>query len=250
MSEWFEKFFDGLYAEVLENTFDEARTLNQARMVRKILSLRKNQHVLDIPCGMGRLTILLARMGLEMTGLDLVPSYIRKARREAKKQKLDITFVQADMRDIDFDGEFDAAFNWFTSFGYFSDADNLLFLKKVLKALKPGGRCLIEMINKSRILSHPQFESDEMRGGVRVINRPGYYDGESSRMSSTWKFIKGKKSESYRIELKHFNGAEIRSLLKKAGFREIKLFGHPPLGRLTRHSRRLIAVAKRPAKDC
>ena len=107
------------------------------------------------------------------------------------------------------------------------------------------------MINKSRILSHPQFnKSDEMRGGVRVINRPGYYDGGSSRMTSTWKFIKGKKSESYRIKLKHFNGADIRSLLRAAGFRDIKLFGHPPLGRLTRHSRRLIAVGKRPAKDC
>jgi ubiquinone/menaquinone biosynthesis C-methylase UbiE len=246
MAEWFEKFFGGLYAEVLAAMFDEKQNLEQARLIKRLLKLRKGQKALDIPCGMGRLTIPLATMGLEMTGLDLVPSYIRKARRRAKKERPAIRFIQGDMRDIEFENEFDAAFNWFTSFGYFSDEDDLLFLKKVLKALKPGGRFLIEMINKSSVLSHPHFAFDEMRGGVRVINRPVRLDRQKSRMTSTWKFIKGRKRERHTITLRHYNGADIRRLLRKAGFRDITLFGHPPLGRLMRHSRRLIAMGTKP----
>jgi hypothetical protein len=43
-----------------------------------------------------------------------------------------------------------------------------------------------------------------------------------------------------------FNGAEIRALLRAAGFREVKLFPNPPLGPFTRHSRRMIAVGSKP----
>ena len=76
MSEWYEKFFDGLYARVLPKTFDETRSLEHARMVKKLLRVRKGGRVLDIPCGTGRLTIPLARMGLAMTGVDLSRGHV------------------------------------------------------------------------------------------------------------------------------------------------------------------------------
>jgi len=34
MAEWFEQFFEGLYARVLSNQFEEAKTLRQARLVK------------------------------------------------------------------------------------------------------------------------------------------------------------------------------------------------------------------------
>lgn len=147
-SEWYRHFFDGLYAEVLPKTFDGPRTLRQARTVKRLLRVRRGQRVLDIPCGQGRLTIPLAVMGLRMTGVDLTALYIRCARRQGKRAGLDVHFLQCDMREIDFDGEFHAAFNWFGSFGYFSDADNLAFTRRVLRALRPGGRFLVEGLNK------------------------------------------------------------------------------------------------------
>ena len=248
MPEWFENFFDGLYAKVLSRQFDEAQTQKQVRVVARLLKLRKNQKVLDIPCGIGRLTIPLAKMGFEMTGVDLAASYIKEAQKLARKENLKIRFMTCDMRDINFDGEFDAAFNWYTSFGYFSDTDNFLFLQRIFKALRPGGKFLIEMINKSCVLSHFPHKSDEVRGGVRIITTHHRYDAKSSRFISRWKLIKGKKTESYIIEHKMFNGMEIRSLLRVAGFRDIRLYGRPPVGRLTRHSRRLIALANKPVK--
>ncbi|MCK4849796.1 MAG: methyltransferase domain-containing protein [Phycisphaerae bacterium] len=245
-SQWYQTFFDGLYAKVLPKTFDQQTTLKQARIVKRLLRLRKDQRALDIPCGLGRLTIPLAQMGLDMTGVDLTESYLWRARRLAKKNHLNIRLVHSDMRDIAFDSEFDAAFNWFGSFGYFSDADNLAFAKRVFQALKPGGRFLVEGINKSWLLSHFRRRMEQTVGGVRItyLNR---WDAKTSRVSCTWILCKGSKTERRQISLREYNGSEIRFLLRTAGFRDIELYGNPPLGRFTRHSRRLIAVARHPS---
>jgi len=245
MAEWFDGFFDGIYANVLANTFDERRTARHVRIVKRLLKLRRGQSALDVPCGMGRLTIPLARMGLDMTGVDLTPLYIRRARRAAKKEGLPVRFIQSDMRAIDFDGEFHGALNWFGSFGYFSDAENLAFARQVFRALRPGGRFLIDGINKSWILSHFRPRSDEMRGRVRVQTE-SKWNARKGRVVSTWTLTKGAKTERLRVDMWIFNGADIRRLLRAAGFREIELYGYEPLGRLSRHTRRIIAVGRRP----
>ena len=246
MPEWFETFFDGLFTDVLAKRYDESQSLAHARVVKRVLELRKGQHALDVPCGMGRLTIPLAKMGLVMTGVDLTAPYLRRARRAAKGKGLDTRFVLADMRDIAFDAEFDAAFNWFGSFGYFSDTDNVRFCKRVWQALKPGGRFLIEGMNKSWLLAH--FRSGPQQdtiGGVRVVTR-NRWDAATGRVHGTWTYSKGHTTERHRMSMRIYDGTEIRAVLRAAGFRDIRLFGYPPLGRFTRHSRRLLAVGRRP----
>ena len=249
MAEWFERFFEGLYGRVLTGTFDAARTLQQAHTVRTLLRLRKRQQALDIPCGIGRLTLPLARAGMEMTGVDLTAAFLRRAHREARRRGLHVRLVQRDMRDIDFNGEFDAAFNWSGSFGYFSDMDNLAFCRKVLQALKPGGRFLVEGMNRSWLLTHFRRRIvTDSRNGVRIDQRHNRYDPKTCRVESLWVMSRGSCVERHRIKMWIFNGMSIRALLRAAGFEEIRLFGYPPAGPLTRHSRRIIAVARRPAE--
>ena len=243
---WYQAFFDGLYAKVLPKTFDEATTLKQARIVKRLLKLRKGQRALDIPCGLGRIALPLARAGVNVTGVDLTGLYIRRARKQAKAEALNIEFIQGDMRDISFNAEFDAAFNFFGSFGYFSDADNLAFAKRVFQSLKPGGRFLIEGINKSWLLAHFRQRTEQTIAGIRIVQQ-GQWNARTGRVFSTWTFHGERTRERHRLSMRIYNGADMRSLLRAAGFRDIKLYGAPPLARFTRHSRRLIAVARRPS---
>lgn len=245
VAQWCEEFFGGLYYRVLKNQRAEADSVAQARTIRKLLRVRKGARVLDVPCGMGRITVPLARMGLRMTGVDFEGRFIREARRRAAGEGLDVRFVKGDMHEIAFDGEFHAAFNWFTSFGYGSDDDDRIFLEKVFRALKPGGRFLLEHMNKSWLLSHFKESSDETVGGVRVENSRKW-DGRSGRVVATWVLTRGAKTERHRLSIRIFNGAEMRKLLRSVGFRDIELLGGPSPGRFTRHSRRMIAVARRP----
>jgi SAM-dependent methyltransferase len=251
-AEWYEEFFDNTYAKVLATQFDASRTARQVDIVKRLLKLRKGQRVLDIPCGMGRLTLPLARMGLRMTGVELAASYVRRARRLAARDSLDVRFIRRDMREIDFDGEFHAAFNWFGSFGYFPDDENLAFARRVLRALRPGGRFLIETPNKSFLLSHFRGHSDDMIGGVRIVH-DARFDPHTSRTHDTWTMTRAGKTTRREISIRMYNGTEMRELLREAGFRDIQLFGFgrsKPLGRFTRHSQRLLAVGRRPKGRC
>jgi len=258
MSEWPRRYFSDLYGRQLAAQFTREQSEKQARVVMSALQLRKGMCVLDMPCGFGRITLPLARRGLAMTGVDLTPSYLARARRSARRacppaarrENLDIRFLKCDMRRIEFHGEFDAAFNWFTSFGYYSDEENLLCLKKVCEALKPGGRLLIETANVSWLLSHFLAHSEQTIGGMRIVHSRRY-DARRSRISQTRTiFYRGRRTRSSDC-VRFYTGTEMRRLLRRAGFGDIRLHGHnrlddPPSARFTRHSRRLIAVARRP----
>lgn len=244
-TEWYETFFDGMYSYVLAAQFDRQQSLDHARLVRKLLKLRKGQRVVDIPCGQGRLTIPLAETGLQMTGVDLTESFLKTARRKSQKERLRIRYVHSDMRNIEFDEEFHAAFNWFGSFGYFSDADNLVFCKKVFNALRPGGRFLVEGPNKTRIKNDFIERTEQNINGVSIKARNKWHRNKN-RILSEWTFTRGGKRERHRVDVRVFDAAEIRSLLRAAGFHNIECYGRPPLGRFTRHSRRLMAVGRKP----
>ncbi len=244
MSAWYETFFDGLYGQVLADSSRDEGAAEQARLVKRLLEARKGQRVLDVPCGEGRLTIPLARMGLEMTGVDFTQRYLRRGRRLARQEGLEVRWVHGDMRDVDFTDEFHGAFNWFGSFGYFSDADNLRVCQRVLAALRPGGRFLIEGINKSWLLTHLRRTDDSLHGKVRIVTR-NRWDPRTHRIHSTWTLSKGNRTERHKIVMRIFNGGDIRTLLRAAGFRDVRLSTRPH-GRFTRHSRRLIAVGRKP----
>jgi SAM-dependent methyltransferase len=250
--EWFQSFFSGLYGRVLERAFDEARTRQQAETLHKVLGLRKGRRVLDIPCGMGRLTLPLAKMGMRMTGVDLTGSYLRRARLAAQKAGVSARFLRSDMRRIEFDSEFDAAFNWFTSIGYFSDEEDLDFCRRVCRALRPGGLFAVETMNKTWLLPRFVKKMSDKVGDVEIThcNR---WDTASSRTSDVWTFRRGQKVERHRISLRLYSAPELRRLLRAAGFREVRAFAVPPPGEaayplspVTRASRRIIVVGRRP----
>ncbi len=242
---WHRTFFDGLYGKVLAALFEPERSLNEARLIKRLAGWRKGQRVLDVPCGQGRLTIPLAEMGLRMTGVDQCESYVLQARRTAQSQGVDLRFECGDMRKIEFDAEFDGAFNWFGSFGYFSDEENLRFLRRVFAALKPRGVFVLEGMNKSWLLDNFRSRRTEQVGGVTLTHR-SRWDKRTSRIRDTWSLSAGTQEEVHVVTMRIYNGTEIRSVLQGAGFREIRLYGYPKLGRLTRHAKRWIAIGRRP----
>ena len=241
---WFEGFFAGLYGDVLPATFDASETLEHARIVRRLLGLRPGQHVLDVPCGTGRIAIQLAAMGIQVTGVDLSAAYLERARSDAKRAGVSVRFLNGDMRAIECDRELDAAFNWFGSFGYFSERENLAFARRVQRALRPGARFLVEALNKPWLLRQHRPEWRETHGGVQIVSRWSF-DARTSRMRDRWTLSKGARVEEHRISVRLFSGPELRRLLLAAGFAEVALYGYPPVGKLGARSRRLIAVARK-----
>lgn len=245
---WFEEFFSELYGEVLASSYPPARTLRDARTIRRLLRLRAGQSVLDIPCGMGRIAIPLAMSGLRVTGVDQSVGYLRRARSAARGAGVHVRWVSSDMRGIDFTEEFDAAFNWFGSFGYFSNRDNLEFTRRVHDALRPGGRFLVEGFNATWLAKHHVGRWEDSRGGVHIaaLSR---WDAGTRRMRDLWTISDGQRTEQHRVSVRVFDAKEIRNLLREAGFARVAVFGYYPVGPVTRATRRMIAVAEKSSSN-
>jgi SAM-dependent methyltransferase len=100
-------------------------------------------------CGSGRHSLELRRRGFEVVGTDISSDLIEIARRDAAEADLEAEFVQADLRDLDYEDEFDLVLNLNDgAIGYLeSDEENRRTFEVISRALRPGGRNLVQLPN-------------------------------------------------------------------------------------------------------
>src|SRR5713101_5655453 len=110
-STWYVDFFSNDYLEVYRHQFTPERAEKEVAFAEKALQLTKGARVLDLCCGHGRHSVLLARHGFDVTGLDLSAEYIELTRQAARAATVTVHAIAADMRQIPFDNYFDAIVN-------------------------------------------------------------------------------------------------------------------------------------------
>jgi len=124
---------------------------NQKRWGEELISkinFKGNERVLDIGCGDGVLTALIASRVPEghVLGIDSSPEMINLAKTLFPQEKHpNLEFKVLDVREMDFEREFDVVFSnaclhWVK--------DHLPVLEKIKKSLKPGGRIYLQMGGK------------------------------------------------------------------------------------------------------
>ena len=241
---WTQTFFTDLYRRVgLEDKLDFGPI--EAKAVKKALKLRKGNKVLDICCGIGRHAVPLAEMGLRVTGLDYNASYLRRARALARRAGVEVRFIKGDMREIDFDSEFNAVVNLFTSFGYYDDETNQRILESIARALKPRGHLMIDVMNKDWLMANYQkWRVTESKDCILLNDHE--FDPLRSRMKSRWRCIKGDKViEMGEFELRLYSAPELGQSIEAAGMEVVDVYGGLELEPFCRESRRLVMVGRK-----
>lgn len=105
-----------------------------------VLGLPAGSRILDVPCGQGRHSHLLAEAGYNVDGLDFSEHLLRIARKRGTGRML--RYTRGDMRKLPakWAGRFDAVLNLFTSFGFFTNpSDDAKVIEQFARALRPGG---------------------------------------------------------------------------------------------------------------
>ena len=217
-SDWFDGFFEHEWLDYLALGNDEWTAKTVAFLVEQ-LGLHAGSRVLDVACGRGRVAIPLAQHGCRVTGIDLSPRSLQGAREAADAAGVDLELVHLDMRELDFEEQFDAAINLFTSFGYFEDErDDRRVLAAIAQSLVPGGVFLIDHLNTIALMERFRARDwREFEDGTLFLEARNY-DQLRGRHEATWTFV---RPDGSRSELKHsFRGytpAEFRALLEDAG---------------------------------
>lgn len=122
--------------------------LNDLSFYTKWLPKNKEAKILELCSGTGRLTLPLAKLGFNFTGVDIMPSMLEQAKRNAAQENVEITYIEADIRFLDINEKFDLIFIPFNSIHHLYQNEDLLAVFEVVKKhLKKDGLFLFDCYN-------------------------------------------------------------------------------------------------------
>jgi SAM-dependent methyltransferase len=239
---------DGFWQATLPVLFPKERLQAAAGEVDKVLALSgaaAGCAVLDLPCGVGRHSLELARRGFRVTGVDRTRLYLQRAAEVARSEGLQLELVQEDMRAFHRPAAFALVLNLFTSFGYFEDPlEDRRVVENLHASLQPGGALVMDMMGKE-VLARVFRERDWQRIGDLLVLEERRVQRDWSWIDSRWTLIGPENRVEVDLSHRLYSAAELGELLRGVGFRSVEFFGDLAGGPYDPNALRLVAVARR-----
>lgn len=220
------------------------RSDREAARLAEWLELAPGSRVLDLACGHGRHANRLARMGHRVTGVDITRGFLDAARAEAAAWGVDVAYRHGDYRELADVGAFDAVYNVFTALGYFGDEDDRRVLAAAARALKPGGRFLIDTISRDAVLRKFSESRAQAFGEDGLLAEFSRWDARSGRLHTRWAIHRDGRRRVSTHSVRLYTPQELTRLLAEAGLTVTAHHGDWSGAEPTLDSWRIILVAR------
>jgi SAM-dependent methyltransferase len=201
--------------------------------------------VLELGCGTGRLSLPLARAGHTVTGVDLSPAMLARAREklaaEPEEVRRRVTFVEGDIRELDLQPSppRDLVIAPFRVLQHFVSGDEQLRVLSVARRqLRPGGRLVLDVFNPSyplmtrdrsaEVEDTPERALADGRTIRRTVRIAGMHWAEQVTDVELIYYVRtGDRTERVvqAFPMRWFTPAELTHLVARAGFRLDALYG-------------------------
>jgi cyclopropane fatty-acyl-phospholipid synthase-like methyltransferase len=254
---WYESFFHGVTLDLWRRAIPPEQTQREAEFLFGQLNCDQGAHVLDVPCGNGRLSFELARRGLKVTGVDISEEFIDEA-QSIQSRRIDPSadadgtdpmagpeFILGDMRLVEGSSTYDAGYCFGNSFAFLGHDATEDFLRAVARALKTGARFIIHtgMAAESVL---PEFEEQSCHelGDLSLTIKERYLANESC-IDSEYIFEQDGKKETRVAREWIYTVAEMRRMLARAGFDVLNLYGSLKCEPYNLGTRELFIVSER-----
>lgn len=195
-------------------------------------TLMKHQpgRILDLGCGPGLYTEILAAKRNQCVGIDFAPAAIAYAKKHASHN---CEYLQGDIRKIDFGTGYDVILYNFGAINLLPEADAKAILEKAFHSLKPGGFVLIESSSVEavdQIGNQPSmwYSADEsiFSATPHLCLMECFWDEPSNTATERYYIIDGASGEvtSHCASTKAYTEDEIATALNQAGFGEVEFY--------------------------
>ncbi|HIY60325.1 MAG TPA: class I SAM-dependent methyltransferase [Candidatus Eisenbergiella stercorigallinarum] len=214
--------------------------------------------VLELGCGTGTLTQLLARRGYDMIGVDRSEEMLAVAAQKAAEEGLDILYLEQDMQSFELYGTVRAAVCVCDSLNYLLGEEQLReTFRLVNNYLDPGGVFLFDF--------NTVYKYEKILGDVTIAeNREdcafiweNFYDEETRINEYDLTFFVREKDGAQGGLFRRFlethcqrgyELSEIRALLEEGGLRFEEALDADTLGEVTPESGRIYCIAREQGK--
>jgi len=164
---WYKNWFNSPFYHKLYFERDEQEARAFIGQLISHLQPPPQSRMLDVACGRGRHSKILAASGFEVTGIDISADSIAYAKQFEQEH---LEFFVHDMRLLFRSNYFDYAFNFFTSFGYFKtrrEHDDAI--RTIACSLKAGGIFVIDYLNVHWAEAH-SVHNEQKKAGHTVYD--------------------------------------------------------------------------------
>lgn len=244
--DWYQTFFTGPVMRFWEAAVPAEATEAEVAFVIRHLRVRPAATVLDVPCGIGRHSLALAKAGFTVVGFDLSKAALLRAQTLAQAENVPARFVHSDMLRLEVDTPCDALICLGNSLGYFDPSLTQELLSRFASALRVGGRLIIDTsICAESVLPIAAERTFSFPGGS-YVQEISYDSRQSIIQTRAQLSIEG---EIHELRYRHFvmtSGELVRSL-GVAGFETLGLYGDTNDAAFGPGSSRLLLVAERGA---
>lgn len=120
-----------------------------AEWIAAEFDIGRDTRIADFGCGPGLYASRLAKHGARVTGIDFSKRSIEYAREMARREQLDIQYVNADYLEYETEARFDLLVMIMCDFCALSPTQRHGMLRKFHRFLKPGGAVLLDVYSLS-----------------------------------------------------------------------------------------------------
>jgi ubiquinone/menaquinone biosynthesis C-methylase UbiE len=236
------------------NIYDGMNThLADLQFYKRWLPKQKDARILELCCGTGRLTVPLAKEGYAITGVDYTPSMLEQAKVKASEARLDIAFIEADIRTLDLPEQYDLIFIPFNSIHHlYKNEDLFQAFRVVKKHLKADGLFLQDCFNPNiPFIVAGEKEQKEIAeyttkdGRHVLIKQIMRYENKTQINRIAWHYyINGAFHSIQNMDMRLFFPQELDTYLKWHGFTILHKFGSFEDAEFNDHSEKQIFVCR------
>ncbi len=246
----------GSFAAVYDMFMDNIPYEEWAEYICGILRERgiEDGLALELGCGTGSMTQLLAKAGYDMIGVDSSPEMLQAAVEKRDADGLDILYLLQDMREFELYGTVRAAVCVCDSLNYITEPEELLqVFRLVNNYLDPGG---IFVFDLNTVYKYREILGDctiaEDREEASFIWENEYDPEERLNVYQLAIFFREEDGRYRKREEIHCQRAytleEVKDLLKKAGLEFLEAYDACTRCPPNPHSERIYVVAQESGK--